>query len=233
MTRPTPTPAEIAVLEALVAEGDVLVARSHGGGPAHTVRLRHLDPAHKFLIVSASDGELPAAALPRHAPVDFEGIFGEWRVAFTAADPQAAKHEGQAAIRLAFPEAVTTGRRRQHARANVPAHAPLKLVAYSGAATIFEATVTDVSRGGLGLQVGFEGASLHPGMVLAGCRLERDGVAGGVVDLEVRHTAGVTLADGRQAWRAGVRFVALSPEAARLVESLVEPAPGTGAQSKP
>lgn len=229
MTRPLPTPAEIAVLEALVAQGEVLVARSRGGGPAHTVRLRHLDPEHGFLVVGASEGELPATALPRHASVDFEGIFGEWRVAFTATDPQAATHGGHAAIRLAFPEAVTTGRRRQHARASVPANAPLRLVAYSGAAPIFEATVSDVSRGGLGLQVGFEGASLHPGMVLAGCRLERDGAAGGAVDLEVRHTASVTLDDGRRAWRAGVRFVALSPEAARLVEALVEPTPGLGA----
>ena len=218
MKQPVPTDAEIAVLEALVAEGEVLLARSAAGGLSYSVQLRDLDPQHRHLVIAAREGHLSPDALPADASVDFEVLFGEWRVAFSADHPHHVTHEGQPAIQLEFPASVAISKRRQHARASVPQHAPLKLVAYSGAAPIFEAKITDVSRGGMGLQLDFGGDALHPGMVLGSCRVERDDGEPVSVDLEVRHTSTAILPDGRRVARAGCRFVALTTAAARLVE---------------
>lgn len=221
MTRSVPSAAEIEVLAALVAEGEELAARSAAGGLSYSVRLRHLDPQHRHIVIAAREGRLSPDALPADAPVDFEVLFGEWRVTFSADLPHHVTHEGKPAIQLAFPERVSISRRRQHARAAVPPQAPLRLVAYSGAAPIFEATITDVSRGGVGLQLDFGGDSLHPGMVLGSCRVERDGDEPVSVDLEVRHTSTAILHDGRRVVRAGCRFIALNDVAARLVEKYI------------
>lgn len=229
MTRQVPSESEIAVLEALVAEGEELLARSAAGGLTYAVKLRHLDPRHRDFVIAAREGHLSPDALPADASVNFEVLFGEWRVAFSADHPHHVTHEGRPAIQLEFPERVAISRRRQHARAAVPEQAPLRLVAYSGAAPIFAAMITDVSRGGIGLQLDFGGDSLHPGMVLGSCRVERDGGEPVTVDLEVRHTSTVTLHDGRRVVRAGCRFVELTPAAAALVEEYVADHPASAA----
>lgn len=219
--RPLPTDAEIAVLEALVAEGEDLLARSAAGGLSYSVRLRHLDPQRRHFVIAAREGRLSPAALPADAPVDFEVLFGEWRVAFSADHPHHVTHEGEPAIELEFPERVAISKRRQHARASVPETSPLRLVAYSGAAPIFEASITDVSRGGIGLQVDFGGDALHPGMVLGSCRVEREGREMVTVSLEVRHTSHAVLPDGRRVVRAGCRFLAFTAQTAQFVEEFV------------
>jgi len=219
--RPLPTDAEIAVLEALVAEGEDLLARSASGGLSYSVKLRHLDPQRRHFVIAAREGHLSQSALPADAPVDFEVLFGEWRVAFSADHPHHVTHEGEPAVQLEFPERVSISKRRQHARASVPENAPLRLVAYSGAAPIFEATIIDMSRGGMGLQVDFGGDSLHPGMVLGSCRVEREGREMVTVSLEVRHTSNAVLPDGRRVVRAGCRFLAFTAETAQFVEEFV------------
>ena len=228
--RPLPTDAEIAVLEALVAEGEDLLARSAAGGLSYSVKLRHLDPQRRHFVIAAREGHLSPAALPADAPVDFEVLFGEWRVAFSADHPHHVTHEGEPAIELEFPERVSISKRRQHDRASVTDKVrPLRLVAYSGAAPIFEASITDVSRGGIGLQVDFGGDSLHPAMVLGSCRVEREGQAVVTVSLEVRHTSHAVLPDGRRVVRAGCRFLAFTAETAQFVEEFIADQPGGSA----
>lgn len=220
MTRSGPTDAEVSVLEALVSQGEVLSAASPAGVAAFRTRLRFVDPARAFIVVERSgDGAADAALLAR-ARVDLVVEWGEWRIAFAADAPEALDHDGVASIRLRFPEAVSIGRRRMFERAPVPGNA-IRCVAYSGAVPVFEGLVTDVSQGGLGLQIDAMGGALEPGMVLAGCRLEKAGREPVTVDLEVRHTAVTTRPDGHRAVRAGCRFVNLSPAALALVAEYV------------
>jgi hypothetical protein len=89
-------------------------------------------------------------------------------------------------------------------------------VACLGAAATFEAIVTDISRGGIGIQSDSAGDALEPGTILAGCRIEGAGREPLVVDMEVRHTASTSHPDGSRTMRAGCRFVSLSPAAMAL-----------------
>lgn len=226
-TRSLPTDAEIAVLEALAAQGELLSAAMPTGAPVFRTRLRFVDPGRHCLVVARSGDRRADEALLAQARAEFLVEWGEWRIAFATGRPEAAAHEGVEAIRLPFPESVSINRRRMFERAPVPDHG-MRCVAYSGAVPVFEAIVTDVSQGGVGIQVDSGGEALEPGMVLAGCRFVRQGRGPATVDLEVRHTALTRHPDGRRTVRAGCRFVDLSPAAMALVSEFVGSRPAGG-----
>lgn len=229
MTRDIPTDAEIAVLEALAAQGEFLASVPDSVNPPFRTRLRLVDPGRKFLILACSGDKNADAAVLAQPRVDILVEWGEWRIAFAASAPVAVTHDGIAAIRVQFPESVSISRRRMFARAAVPEHSQLRCVAYSGAVPIFEASIIDMSQGGIGIQTESAGDELEPGMVLAACRLERPGHEPVVVDLEVRHTATTRRPDGRRTMRAGCRFVNLSPAAMGLIaEYFAAMPPGGG-----
>lgn len=211
-----PTQAEIAVLEALADQGEVLSAGGGGAVAGFRGALRFVDPQRRYLVVSRSGDRGADEALLARSGVELFVEWGEWRIVFAAQAPEAVTHEGAEAIRLRFPQSVSIGRRRMFERAPVAGTA-LRCVAYSGAVPVFEASVTDISQGGVGLSIDAAGEALEPGMVLPGCRLEGEHGDPATVDLEVRHTAVTWLADGRRTVRAGCRFVNLSPSAMALV----------------
>lgn len=224
--RPLPTQAEIAVLEALADEREVLSARVAGGTLLFRGTLLHVDRGREFLVLARSGDPRVDEALFAEPAVEFFAEWGEWRIAFPALGPQAACHEGEDAVRAGFPSTVSIARRRMFERAPV-AEGSLRCVAFSGSVPVFEAAVTNISQGGLGLLVETAGDFLVPGMVLPGCRLEGARGASATVDLEVRHTAVATGPDGRRAVRAGCRFVSLSPSAMALVAAHVGTAPAS------
>lgn len=221
MSRKVPTEAEIAVLEALAAQGEILTAKAESGARPFRARLRFVDSARQFLILDRGADEAAAAALLARPRAEFLVEWGEWRIGFACDRPVTVSHDGTPAFRVSFPEAVSIGKRRMFARAAVPDKAKLRCVAYSGAAPIFEADITDVGQGGLGMHADAAVTSLEPGMILAGCRLERAGRTPAIVDLEIRHTARATLEDGRHVLRIGCRFVAPSPAAMGLVAEFI------------
>lgn len=220
MTRSRPTEAEIAVLEALAAQGEILSAGAANGAKGFRTRLRFVDPLRRYVVVARSGDQGADAAFMALARAEFLVEWGEWRIAFAAEGPEAASHEGAAAIRLRFPESVAISRRRMFERSPVPDRS-LRCVAYSGARTLFDAVVTDISQGGVGLQISAAGATLEPGMVLPGCRITRGGGEPATVDLEVRHTAAIIGTDGGRMVRSGCRFVNLSASAMALVAEFV------------
>ncbi|HEX4944233.1 MAG TPA: PilZ domain-containing protein [Usitatibacteraceae bacterium] len=217
VTRGMPSDAEIGVLEALAADGQTIASAPGSCTPPFRARLRFVDPGRGFLVLESSGDKAADAAFLARPRTELLVEWGEWRIAFAGEEPHAASHEGVAAIRIRFPESVSISRRRMFERAPVPERAPLHCVAYSGASVIMDATITDMSQGGIGLQVESAGDALQPGMVLLGCRIESPGREPVVVHLEVRHTATTRLPDGSHTVRAGCRFTNLSPRATAFV----------------
>lgn len=219
--RRLPSEAEIAVLEALAAQGETLVAAKAADGAAIRTRLLVVDSQRRFIVLASGGSREADADILARSRVELLAEWGEWRIAFAAKSPEAIVHEAASAIRLQFPETVTISRRRMHERAAIPGHAPLRCVAYSGASVILDAAIVDVSHGGLGLQVDSTGDALQPGMILAGCRIERPGCQPIIVDLEVRHTAVTQRPDGSRSVRAGCRFLNLAPAAMALASEYI------------
>lgn len=216
------TPEEIArVLNSLVMRGEPIVSELVGGKLIFRSRLRFVDPAKAYLIIELSPDEAANRALLSRPRATFHAEPGGWRVEFAAANPRpTGAHEGAPGIKLRFPEIVAGHRRRENERAAVPPQHELRCIVDEGGVMPFDASMANVSRGGIGFLQYDPEISLEPGTVLKGCRIESPGKQSIVVDMEVRYSQLLTLADGRQVQSSGCRFLNLSPEETARIEEL-------------
>jgi len=97
--------------------------------------------------------------------------------------------------------------RREYDRATISPQVPLECVADEGGVLSFKGGLVDISIGGLGFLMYDPNITLEPGTVLKGCRIDPYNEAPLVVDLEVRYSEMVDLADGTHAERSGCRVV--------------------------
>lgn len=215
-----PADSEVAVLAALAVEGTSIAARLASGVQAFRTRLLFVDPARRHIVIQASDDTAANARLLAGPRVNLLAELDDWRIEFTAESPQPASHGGFQAMRLAFPTAISINRRRRQERAAVPKQSNLRCVGQAPGGKAFEAIVTDVSPGGIGL-LQAASATLKPGTVLVGCRLERPGKDPVEVDLEVRYTEAVALAEGAPGMKVGYRFLNPSPAMRALIGEFV------------
>jgi flagellar brake protein len=200
--------AEIAEVLALVqSEKGFLTAHLKGGELLFTSRLRAVDLDGSCIIIESSTDELANAALLSRPRCTFFASIPGGHVEFAAADPQRIEHEGKPAIRLKFPDVLADRQRREHERAIVSPQIPLVCLADDGGVLSFKGGLIDVSIGGLGFLVYDPNITLEPGTVLKGCRIDPYNQSPLVVDLEVRYSEMVDLADGTHAERSGCRVV--------------------------
>jgi len=101
-----------------------------------------------------------------------------------------------------------------------PPHQELRCVVDAAGVMPFDGTMANVSKGGIGFLQYDPTISLEPGTVLKGCRIESPGGEAIVVDMEVRYSQLITLADGSPVQSSGCRFVDLSPEETARIEEL-------------
>lgn len=216
------TPEEITrVLNSLVMRGEPIVSSLDRGRLLFRSRLRYIDPARLYIIVELSSDEAANKALLARPRATFHAEPGGWRVEFAAADPKpTGAHEGAPGIRLRFPEIVAGHRRRENERAEAPAQQELRCIVDEAGLMAFDGSMTNVSKGGIGFLQYDPAISLEPGTVLKGCRIESPRGNTIVVDMEVRYSQLITLADGSQAQSSGCRFVDLSPEETACIEDL-------------
>jgi len=215
-------PQEIArVLNSLVMRGEPIVSAQDGGRLLFRSRLRFIDPAHAYIIIELGADEAANKALLARPRATFHAEPSGWHVEFAAADPKpTGAHEGAAGIRLRFPEIVAGHRRRENERAEAPPRLELRCLVDEAGVIPFDGTIANVSKGGIGFLQYDPTISLEPGTVLKGCRIRSPGGDSIVVDMEVRYSQLVTLADGRRVQNSGCRFVDLSAEESARIEAL-------------
>ena len=209
------------MLNSLVMRGEPIVSDLGGGKLLFRSRLRFVDPAQTYIIIELSADEAANRALLARPRATFHAEPGGWRIEFAAADPKpTSAHEGAPGIRLRFPEIVAGHRRREDERSDAPPHQALRCVVDEAGVMPFDATMTNVSKGGIGFLQYDPTISLEPGTVLKGCRIVSAGGQSVVVDMEVRYSQMVDLADGTQVQSSGCRFLNLSAEETARIEEL-------------
>ena len=213
--------AEIArVLEPLAARREVVTAQLEIDREQFSSLFIHADPARQFILITTAANESANAALLARPRVTLVSAPGGWHIEFVAVEPREVMHGGTPAIRLRYPEVLTAQQRRQHSRVDMPPKVPLRCIADAGGITPFEAQIADISVGGIGILLYPSDVTLEPGTVLIGCRIAVPGKPPVTVDLEVRHSEVVTLADGSRARRSGCRFVNATNDVKKLVDEL-------------
>lgn len=216
------TPEEIArVLNSLVMRGEPVVSDLGAGKLLFRSRLRYIDPARAYIIIERSADEAANRALLARPRATFHAEPGGWRVEFAAADPKpTSAHEGAAGIKLRFPEIVAGHRRREDERAELPPQQEFRCVVDEGGVMSFDGAMTNVSKGGIGFLQYDPTISLEPGTVLKGCRIDGPGGDSIVLDMEVRYSQMLTLADGKQVQSSGCRFLNVSAQDTERIEKL-------------
>jgi len=195
------------VLDALVARRErVTVELPDGRGLVDTL-LVLADPIGDFIIVAAAADEALNSALLALGRVTLVAEPRDWHIEFVGVAPSAVVHDGVAAIRLRYPEILTVQQRRQDERFDASTALALHCVADAGGIAPFDAQIKDISLGGISVLLYPPDVMIEPGTVLVGSRIEIPGADTVTVDLEVRYSELVTLADGSRARCSGFRFV--------------------------
>lgn len=209
------------VLNSLLMRREPLFSELDGGRLLFCSRLLFIDPARTYIVVELSTNAAANKALLARPRVTFHAEPGGWRVEFAAADPKpSSAHEAFPGIRLRFPEVIVGHRRREQERTKAAPQQGLRCVIDEEGVTPFDGIMTDVSKSGIGFLQYDPTISLEPGTVLKGCRIDSRSGDSIVLDMEVRYSTLLTLADGTQVRSSGCRFVNFSAEDAARIEKL-------------
>jgi flagellar brake protein len=208
------------VLRILESRNVPITAHLHAGELLFKSRLYVVDPVGACIIIEPSPDEAANAALLSRPRCTFFASPTGGEVEFVAADPQRIQHEGKPAIRLKFPDVLADRQRREYDRASISTQIPLECLADEGGVLSFKGGLVDISVGGLGFLIYDASITLEPGTVLKGCRIGPQDESPLILDLEVRYSEMVSLADGTRAERSGCRVV-VGPETLKeFVEGL-------------
>jgi len=198
------------VLEALAARRERVTVELPDG--LYTTHLVRADPIGEFIIVAAAADEALNSALLALACVTLVAEPDDWHIEFVGVEPSEVVHDGAAAIRLGYPEILSVQQRRQNERFDAPPVLVLRCVADAGGIAPFDAQIRDISMGGISVLLYPPDVMIEPGTVLAGSRIEVPGADTVTIDLEVRYSELVTLADGSRARCSGFRFLNATDE---------------------
>jgi c-di-GMP-binding flagellar brake protein YcgR len=209
------------VLVSLYEYGEPVFAVLDEGKLLFRSLLLSVDSKQGCIIVEASEDEAVNTALLARPRATFMSNVEDLYLEFPAADPQRSTFLGKPAIQLRFPEVLVSHPRRVEPRTRVQRQPPLKCIADAEGIAAFESEIVDIGSGGIGFLVYTAGITLEPGTILKGCRIEQPGKKPVFVDLEVRYTLPVTLANGRVAVRSGCRFVNPSNNLLKLISSFM------------
>ena len=210
------------VLDILVFRKERITAHLQAGELQFTSQLLLIDPARSFVLIDASADEAANAALLSRPRCTFFAALPGGYVEFAAADPQKILHDGKPAICFKFPDVMADRQRREYDRATISPQVPLQCLADEGGVLSFKGGLVDISVGGLGFLIYDASITLEPGTVLKGCVIEPYDAKPLVLDLEVRYSEMVSLADGTHAERSGCRVVERPETLKEFVEGLTK-----------
>ena len=201
-------PSEIIhVLGVLAARQGSVTAHLQGGKLPFLSRLRFVDPAGRYILVEPDANEAANIALLSRPRCALFASLSGWHVEFVVAEPMEVVDGGTRAIRFRFPEVLVDLQRRAHDRAAVSQQIPLRCMADAGGVLSFKGGLVDICVSGIGFLIYDPGITLEPGTLLKGCQIEPDDMLPMILDLEVRYSELVTLADGTRANRSGCRII--------------------------
>lgn len=148
------------------------------------------------------------------------------KVQFAARGIQRIQHEGHDAFRVPVPEVMLRLQRREYFRLTAPsAHSltcliPITIGGERREISV-EASVLDISGGGLAITVPSEGMVVEPDMEFGNCRLMLPETGAIVTSLRVRNLFRITNRDGSITLRAGCEFTHLSSAMASTIQRYI------------
>ncbi|MBK5103874.1 MAG: flagellar brake protein [Burkholderiales bacterium] len=212
------TPSKIApILEALAAQHQPVTVELPNNQGLFATRIVRADPGGQFIIVAAAKDDALNATVLSLTRLTLVAEPEDWHIEFVGVEPSSVVQDGIAAIRMHYPEILTVQQRRKHERRGASPALVLHCVADAGGIAPFDAQIKDISLGGISVLIYPPDVMIEPGTVLVGSRIEIPGAGPVTVDLEVRYSEIVTLADGSRARCSGFRFLNAREDIRRML----------------
>lgn len=148
------------------------------------------------------------------------------KIQFAARGIQRIQHEGHDAFRVQVPDVMLRLQRREYFRLTAPsAHSLTCLIPMTIGGEhrdiSVEASVVDISGGGLSITIPSEGMVVEPDMEFGNCRLMLPETGAIVTSLRVRNLFRITNRDGSITLRAGCEFTHLSSAMASTIQRYI------------
>ena len=195
------------VIAALVTRHETVTVELPDNRGLFTTRIVHADPIGEIIVVAAAaDAALNSAVLAL-TRMTLVAEPDDWHIEFVGTGPSEIEHDGVRAIRLGYPEILSVLQRRQYERHDASSGLTLRCLADAGGIAPFDAQIRDVSLGGISVLIYPPDVMIEPGTMLVGSRIDIPGSDPVTIDLEVRYSEIITLADGSRARCSGFRFV--------------------------
>ena len=194
------------ILQFLVSDS-CPVSAEIGNNRLFVSHILSVDPGAGYFVVAYSANKSANSVLFGLPSLEFTANPHVGHLAFRVSNPTDMQFDGKPAIQFALPQSVILNHRREQPRIPVPEDISLRCIADEGGIISFEARLTDISMGGMGLLLYSVDILLEEGTLLKGCRIIIPDGKAIIADLEVRYTKLITLPDSTSINRAGVRFV--------------------------
>jgi c-di-GMP-binding flagellar brake protein YcgR len=154
----------------------------------------------------------------------FVSSHAQIKLQFVTEKPVPATHQNQPALFLPFPHSIYRLQRREYFRLATPVIEPLRCIipeTNGQKCRMREATIMDISGGGVGLTCTEQDTLLVPGQTYKGCRINLPGAGEITGTIEVKNIVVLTLSDGKVMRRAGCEFKELDGSATILLQRYV------------
>jgi len=177
------------------------------------------------LILDASSDEITNKRILRADKLICNSSQSKVKIHFIVHGVDPTKFEGRSAFLGNLPEALIRLQRREFLRLSPPVANPLKcsipLQDADGATRFIEATVADLSEGGLALVLPPGEPALQTEMLLSDCRIDLPNIGKVTATMRVRSAYDVTLPNGKILKRSGCQFIKLPDAIASLIQRYI------------
>ncbi len=213
------------ILRAMAEKGSLItVYFNQGNDFLLTTLLTITDDGAWMLLDPGSNEEMNRKALASNKLI-FIANHEKVKIQFTVAKLESVQHKGRPAFRAAAPDKLLRLQRREYYRLSAPVAHPLKCVIpvthADGSKNLLDATVMDISGGGLAVMTPPEGVEFETDHLFENCRIELPDIGSIIATLRVRNIFEFTLRNGNRVKRSGCQFVDLPGHMVTLIQRYI------------
>mgnify|MGYP001157936484 FL=1 len=216
----------VAVLRSLIQRRALVSAYLDQGRDFLLTSLLEIDAGNDELILDWGRDDAVNRRALQASQLVLSAMVDKVKVQFTLTQLAETLCDGRPAFRAALPDKVLRLQRREYFRLSTPIAKPVKFVTtikrVDGSTLIAEASLLDISGGGVGLMATPSLAALLPsGMVLSDCKMTLPDEGLLVANLCIRNKFDVTTRGGARYVRVGCEFVAIPGARMSMVQRYI------------
>lgn len=215
----------LAILRSLLEHGTLMTVHFNQGHDFLMTSLLKLSTDNNSMVLDVgSNDEMNQRALASDKLICISNL-DKVKIQFVLHGIRQIEYEGRPAFLVDIPKALLRLQRREYYRLTLPVLHPIKCILpflkHDDSTINIEASILDISGGGIGIIAQSDSVELETGMMIPNCRIELPTVGTIVTSLRVRSVFEVTLRTGVRSKRSGCQFIDLPGKMQIMVQRYI------------